>query len=75
MSWAVDALIAIRLGASKGQWVSVAELAAYLQLPENMVIERLPYVDGPIGLQIDQTTQQPTAAMKPLASQEQVPCA
>lgn len=41
MSWAVRAVILIRLDARVGEWVSVQELAEYLRLPAAEVRNQL----------------------------------
>lgn len=75
MSCAVQALITIRLREQPGQWVSVAELARYMALPEAEVSHALLAYRQPIGLTIDKATELPTAAMQPLTSDEVLPCA
>lgn len=61
MSRALDALILTRLHERRGQWVRVAELAAELNLAENIVADRLlkaaPWAELSLGTLNDQVVE------------------
>lgn len=69
MSCAINALLLIRLDKRRGEWVSVDELAAYMQLSPDVVVAHLQELPSPVGLEVERGTLKTVAAMIPLAQE------